>query len=118
VRNVVGRVSIDNSVERPCIEVPKALLDQLADLVAIDKRLKDIGTQITTRLRLALDATGHDGTPIEFALIRSDEQAHDLDFRGSPTVLLNDRDPFATPDEPVGLACRLYGTPIRSPAAP
>jgi len=36
------------------------------------------------------------------------EEAEDLQFRGSPTVLVDGRDPFANPDTPVGLACRLY----------
>ncbi|MBS3941756.1 MAG: thioredoxin family protein [Actinobacteria bacterium] len=38
------------------------------------------------------------------------EQAEALTFRGSPTVLVDGRDPFATGGEPVGLACRVYAT--------
>jgi hypothetical protein len=60
------------------------------------------------RLRLALDATGHRDTPIRFVLVRTDAQAAELDFHGSPTVLLNGRDPFLTDQNVVGLACRLY----------
>lgn len=36
------------------------------------------------------------------------EEAERLGFRGSPTVLLDGKDPFAEPDAPVGLACRIY----------
>jgi hypothetical protein len=60
------------------------------------------------RLRIALDATGYADVPIEFVLVHSDAQAAEIGFHGSPTVLLNDRDPFAAGDTPVGLACRLY----------
>jgi len=70
------------------------------------------------RLRLALDATDHDGTPIEFVLVRTDEQARDLGFRGSPTMLINGRDPFVTTDTQVGLACRLYRTETGTSGAP
>lgn len=30
--------------------------------------------------------------------------------RGSPTILVDGRDPLASGDEPVGLACRVYDT--------
>lgn len=42
--------------------------------------------------------------------VDSPELAERLGFRGSPTVLVDGRDPFATGDEPVGLACRVYLT--------
>jgi len=70
------------------------------------------------RLRVALDATGHADTPIEFIVVRSDEQARELEFHGSPTVLLDGGDPFAGPDTPVGLACRLYRTAQGASGAP
>ena len=34
-----------------------------------------------------------------------------LRFRGSPTVLVEGRDPFAEESDPVGLSCRVFGTP-------
>ena len=37
--------------------------------------------------------------------------AEEWSFRGSPTVLIDGRDPFATGEEPVGLSCRIYQTP-------
>jgi hypothetical protein len=70
------------------------------------------------RLRVALDATGHADTPVEFIMVRSDEQARELEFHGSPTVLLNGADPFAGPDTSVGLACRLYRTAHGTAGAP
>lgn len=39
------------------------------------------------------------------------EQAQQRGFTGSPTILLNGSDPFATPDSPAALTCRLYLTP-------
>lgn len=43
-------------------------------------------------------------------VVDSPESASRLGFAGSPTVLIDGRDPFATGDEPVGLACRVYPT--------
>lgn len=58
----------------------------------------------------------------EFALERqqviSSEEADRLTFRGSPTVLVDGRDPFAIGDEPVGLACRIYTTDAGLAGAP
>lgn len=40
------------------------------------------------------------------------EEAERVGFRGSPTVLVNGVDPFATASDPVGgLSCRVYQTP-------
>ena len=36
-------------------------------------------------------------------------------YRGSPTILVDGRDPFVGEGEPVGAACRIYRTP-RGPA--
>ena len=38
-------------------------------------------------------------------LIQTHEQAESLGFRGSPTILIEGRDPFAAQAPPVGLAC-------------
>lgn len=43
--------------------------------------------------------------------VETPEAAEELSFRGSPTVLVDGRDPFAEGDEPVGLSCRIYQTP-------
>ena len=47
---------------------------------------------------------------IEYRLVESQEDAQQLGFRGSPTILVDGVDPFAKADEPVGLACRIYLT--------
>ena len=46
------------------------------------------------------------------------EEAERLQFRGSPTVLIDGVDPFADPDSPVGLACRIYWTPAGPRGSP
>ena len=45
-------------------------------------------------------------------LVNTPEEADRVGFRGSPTILLNGVDPFATESDPVGgLSCRVYQTP-------
>lgn len=42
--------------------------------------------------------------------VETNDDAHRLRFRGSPTVLIDDRDVFADGDDPIGLSCRTYPT--------
>lgn len=51
-------------------------------------------------------------------LVETLEEAHRVGFRGSPTILVDGIDPFASGDEPVGLACRIYETPAGPAGAP
>ncbi|WP_024286176.1 hypothetical protein [Cellulomonas sp. KRMCY2] len=62
------------------------------------------------RLHEALAAVGRPDTEIEHVLVSTPEEAEAIQFRGSPTVLVDGRDPFADADALVGLACRLYRT--------
>jgi len=70
------------------------------------------------RLRQALDTTGHVDTTIKYVQVSTPEEAERMQFRGSPTVLVNGRDPFEEPDMAVGLACRLYRTEDGGRAGP
>ena len=63
------------------------------------------------RLREALDATGHADTTIRYVQVSTPEEAETMQFRGSPTVLVEGKDPFAQAGMAVGLTCRLYQTP-------
>ncbi len=54
---------------------------------------------------------GRRGLMVQRRLVASPEEAEAAQFRGSPTILVDDEDPFASGDEPFGLACRLYQTP-------
>jgi hypothetical protein len=40
--------------------------------------------------------------------VETEEQAVQLGFVGSPTVLVDGRDPFSTGGQPVGLVCRVF----------
>lgn len=51
-------------------------------------------------------------------IITSQEQAPDRRFSDSPTILFDGIDPFAVPQAPVGVACRLYTTPYGARGIP
>lgn len=58
-------------------------------------------------------------TTINELVITSLEQAAESGFAGSPTILIDGCDPFAsTSPGPVAMACRLYRTPDRTEGAP
>lgn len=58
------------------------------------------------------------GLVVERRIVATAEEAQAARFRGSPTVLIDGRDPFASGDEPFGLMCRLYATPDGSAVSP
>jgi hypothetical protein len=58
------------------------------------------------------------GTDVQLVSVGTPEDAERLAFRGSPTVLVDGRDPFADACSPVGLACRLFPTPDGLRGAP
>lgn len=74
--------------------------------------------ETTDRTLSALLAEGWDAR-VERELVHSSDQAVERGFHGSPTVLFNGVDPFAEPDAPPALACRIYQTetgPAGSPS--
>lgn len=50
-------------------------------------------------------------------LVHTPEEAESLDFRGSPTILIDGRDPFVATGS-AGLSCRIYRTPSGLEGAP
>ena len=62
------------------------------------------------RLLEALELAGHGATAVDRRLVSTPEEAEAVGFRGSPTMLINGVDPFADPETPVGLSCRVYRT--------
>jgi hypothetical protein len=70
------------------------------------------------RLREALKLADRDDVRVEHRLVSTPEEAQAAGFRGSPTVLVNGQDPFADPDAPVGLSCRVFRTEAGLAGAP
>jgi len=57
------------------------------------------------------DIASRRGLMVERRRVASPEEANAARFRGSPTILVDGEDPFASGDEPFGLARRAYQTP-------
>lgn len=70
------------------------------------------------RLVTALALAGQSAVTPVLVDVPTAEDAERLGFRGSPTVLIAGRDPFADPDAPCGLACRVFSTPDGLRGAP
>ena len=70
------------------------------------------------RLALALAAVGRDDVTVRRTSVATVEDADRTGFLGSPTVRIDGRDPFATGEEQVGLACRIYATPAGPSGSP
>jgi hypothetical protein len=70
------------------------------------------------RLRAALDDAGAPDAALSLERVATHEQASRLGFRGSPTILIDGRDPFADERADIGLACRVYATPEGLQGAP
>jgi hypothetical protein len=68
-------------------------------------------TVVEERLREALASVGRDDQSIQRVLVETPEDVVRLGFIGSPTILLDGRDPFATGAEQPALACRVFATP-------
>lgn len=58
------------------------------------------------------------GLVVERRVVATAEEAAAAGFRGSPTILVDGRDPFAAEEGPVSLSCRLYPTPSGLQGAP
>ena len=56
-----------------------------------------------------LETSGTHGV-LRTTLVSSVDQAEELGFVGSPTLLIDGVDPFADKSSRVGLACRMYGS--------
>ena len=70
------------------------------------------------RLRSALATIGRHDQAVEHVLVESPEDAERLGFIGSPTILVDGRDPFARGTEQPALACRVFTTPDGLAGAP
>ncbi len=70
------------------------------------------------RLRAALDQTGNPDVDVTYRKVSTPREAESVDFRGSPTILIQGRDPFLDQEAPVGLSCRVYRTEAGLTGAP
>ena len=71
------------------------------------------------RRHLAQALAGRPDVTVEHRVISTPEEAVRLEMRGSPTILIDGRDPFADPGTTASLACRLYlGADGRAQGAP
>jgi hypothetical protein len=69
--------------------------------------------------RLAQALAGRADVQVETRVIDTVEQAEQWGMHGSPTVLVDGRDPFAAPGTPASVSCRLYpGEGGRAQGAP
>jgi hypothetical protein len=62
------------------------------------------------RLELALDAIGRSDVEVRLRVVRTDTEADELGFTGSPTILIDGCDPFSELHAAGGVSCRLYRT--------
>lgn len=71
------------------------------------------------RLRQALTAVGRADQTISYVKVDTAEDAAKSGFAGSPTILVDGRDPFRASGAAVdGLSCRLFSTPDGLAGAP
>lgn len=70
------------------------------------------------RVRKVLRDLSIGDVTLEHQLIDSPGTAERIAFRGSPTILIDGRDPFATGAGPVGLTCRVFRTEDGPQGAP
>lgn len=70
------------------------------------------------RIHDVLHRLSRDDVKLEHQLIDSPQTAERVAFHGSPTILIDGRDPFATGVEPVGMTCRVYPTEEGPQGAP
>jgi hypothetical protein len=78
-------------------EVTLLYFDECPNWQHADEQLRQLRGELALTLR--------------YRQVETPEEAARAGFTGSPTVLVDGVDPFATGDEPTGLACRVGVTP-------
>lgn len=58
--------------------------------------------------RLAVVLAAHPAVVVRRRVVSDEREAAEAGMHGSPTLLVDGRDPFAPPGEPPSLSCRLY----------
>ncbi len=62
------------------------------------------------RVRRVLEGVSAGDVTLDYELIDSPESAERVGFHGSPTILVDGRDPFVSGIEQVGMSCRVFRT--------
>lgn len=62
------------------------------------------------RVRKVLEGVSTADVTLEYELVDSPDMAERVGFHGSPTILVDGRDPFVTGIEQVGMSCRVFRT--------
>jgi len=62
------------------------------------------------RVQAALEQLGRENVVLDLQRVESPEEAQQIRFRGSPTILVDGVDPFEAEADPVGFSCRVYRT--------
>jgi hypothetical protein len=70
------------------------------------------------RVRKVLGSLSRADVVLEYQRIDSPETAERVGFHGSPTILIDGRDPFPSDGEPVGMTCRVFTTEDGTQGAP
>lgn len=71
------------------------------------------------RLRQALERVDRHDISVRYERVETPEDAARVGFRGSPTILVDGRDPFGGGDDtPTALSCRVYRTEAGPEEAP
>jgi hypothetical protein len=69
-------------------------------------------------VRQALHQAGVEGVTTRLELVADADAAEQIGFSGSPTILIDGEDPFASPRATPAFACRIYVTPEGRDVAP
>ncbi len=70
------------------------------------------------RIRAVLGDLGSSEVTIDRERVETVEHARELEFRGSPTMLIDGADPFLDETARIGLSCRLYRSGAAAEGAP
>jgi hypothetical protein len=73
---------------------------------------------IRQRLAHALTAVGRGDVAVRLRAVRTDEESDEPGLTGSPTILIDGRDPMPEPHAVAALACRLYRTASGASGSP
>ncbi len=86
------------------MKVELLYLDGCPNWKTADERLRELATEC--------------GFELGRRTVTTPEEARKAGFRGSPTILIDGKDPFASGDEHFSLSCRVYRTPAGVAGAP